>query len=140
MKKLPILTANRILTTARKYKSDLNAAGLVDPTKTTAKYMDIQEVVAVGPRALYVEVGNTVSLDFSRYKKIVNRKDPNSLASDTPDLQRMVPTEVYNVPTILVDDVEYFLLGDNDVEYIIPEGGYEEVEESPIVKPKLIVQ
>ncbi len=134
-----IPTWNGIVTTAERYMVDATTVGgILIPDKRADAYRDYQRVVEVGPNVRGIEKGDLVHIMFDRFK--VRTYKENSLKNDDPSMQHMTKSDKYEIPCVILDDEEYFFIHDNDVDYIIPEGGYEEVD-SPAVQnaPSLVL-
>lgn len=107
---------NRVLTTMFLYEEfkKIGATGLIDPTKKTGTLKPDQVVLAVGPIARGVKVGDVVHINPERYA--TKKYDENSIKGD---LSEMNPVLRYTFPQIEVDGHQCLLLSDNDFEYII---------------------
>lgn len=134
-----IPTWNGVVTTAERYMVDATTVGgILIPDKRADAYRDYQRVTAVGPNVRGIEVGDLVHIMFDKFKVRVFKE--NSLKNDDPSLQHMTRGDKYEIPCVVLDDTEYFFIHDNDIDYIIPEGGYEEAD-SPAVHnaPSLVL-
>lgn len=125
----PVYT--RLLTTAERYQEDQTNGVLLDANKLEGRYKEYQKVVRVGSSVREVSVGDTVLIDPSRYMK---RKFPeNSLREDFVDN----PIVEINIPTVTMDGVDYFMIEERDIAYVIQD--YEELPDpkpNPIIMPK----
>lgn len=125
--------ANRVIVTADKYNDDGTYAGssLIDASKKAGTtYKEFQKVVAVGPVARNIEVNDIVKINPSRYAE--RPFEVNSLANDDPSIQKMKRVTRYHIPSVIINDVEYLMLTDQDFDYVVPDGGLAEVEKSNI--------
>lgn len=129
----PIFT--RIITTANRYEEDTTVGNtaLLDANKLAGRYKEYQTVVKIGSAVREVKVGDVVLIDPSRYMK--RKFSDNSLRDDFVDN----PIVEINIPTVQMNDVDYFMINENDIAYIIED--YEEKNNSIIMpkKPEIIV-
>ena len=132
-------TWNGIVTTAERYTVDATTVGgILIPDKRADAYRDYQRVIEVGPTVRGIEKGDLVHIIFDRFK--VRTYKENSLKQDDPSLQHMDRADKYEIPCITLSDTEYFFIHDNDVDYVIPEDGYEEIENPAIQNaPSLVI-
>ena len=125
----PVYT--RLLTTAERYQEDQTNGVLLDANKLEGRYKEYQKVVRVGSSVREVSVGDTVLIDPSRYMK--RKFSDNSLREDFVDN----PIVEINIPTVTMDGVDYFMIEERDIAYIIQD--YEELPDpkpNPIIMPK----
>jgi len=122
----PVYT--RLITTADKYKADQLDGLIIDPKKAEGRYKEYQKVVRVGSSVREVSVGDTILIDPSRYMK--RKFSDNSLREDFVDN----PIISIDIPTVTMDGVDYFMIEERDIAYII-----EDSEEVPDPKPSKIV-
>lgn len=125
----PVYT--RLLTTAEKYQEDQTNGALLDASKLEGRYKEYQKVVRVGSSVREVSVGDTVLIDPSRYMK--RKFSDNSLREDFVDN----PIVEINIPTVTMDGVDYFMIEERDIAYVIQD--YEELPDpkpNPIIMPK----
>lgn len=125
----PVYT--RLLTTAEKYQEDQTNGVLLDTSKLEGRYKEYQKVVRVGSSVREVSVGDTVLIDPSRYMK--RKFSDNSLREDFVDN----PIVEINIPTVTMDGVDYFMIEERDIAYVIQD--YEELPDpkpNPIIMPK----
>jgi hypothetical protein len=116
--------------------------GLYTGKENTTK--EYQTVLAVGPSVRGIEVGDLISINPSRYIKLLHKQG-------LKDLDRNVTKDdihaVVDFPTELVytkhedgseSSKEVLILFDNDVHFVVKPGDYEEF--SPVIeKPSLII-
>lgn len=119
---------NQILTTAERYTEDQNIGVLIN--KTAGSYKDFQKVVAVGGSVREIKVGDIVSINPTKYMR--KKYNDNSLREDFIDN----PVIEVNIPTVPMEDEEYFLIYDNDVSFVVED--YEEIDvpDIPIITPR----
>jgi hypothetical protein len=125
----PVYT--RLLTTAERYQEDQSNGVLLDANKLEGRYKEYQKVVRVGSSVREVSVGDTVLIDPSRYMK--RKFSDNSLREDFVDN----PIVEINIPTVTMDGVDYFMIEERDIAYVIQD--YEELPDpkpNPIIMPK----
>jgi co-chaperonin GroES (HSP10) len=120
-----------IITTANRYTSDTNVDGgiLLDKNRLEGSVKEYQTVVKAGSSVREVKVGDVVLINPSHYMK--KKYNDNSLREDMVDN----PTIEINIPTVTMNDEEYFMIQENDVAYII-----EDFEEVPDPVPTRIIQ
>lgn len=126
---------NNILTTMEKYEEDVMSMGII--TKKQGGLKEYQKVVEVGSSVRDVKEGDLVCINPKRFAV---RKHQDGSLKDGVITDNPVTT--YNFDVIELDGVQYLLLQDRDIDFIITES--EEVPEpvtSDIIKPsnKVIV-
>lgn len=125
----PVYT--RLLTTAEKYQEDQVNGVLLDANKLEGRYKEYQKVVRVGSSVREVSEGDVVLIDPSRYMK--RKFSDNSLREDFVDN----PIVEINIPTVTMNEVDYFMIEERDIAYIIKD--YEELPDpkpNPIIMPR----
>ena len=107
----------RIVTTMDMYIEDqaTSPGGIVDVTKLKKGIKEYQTVVFVGTSVKNVKEGDIVCINPERYA--VRKYSPNSVKADL--LENVVTNYNFNVVTI--NDVDYLLLDETDVEFIVEE-------------------
>lgn len=126
---------NNILTTMEKYEEDVMSMGII--TKKQGGLKEYQKVVEVGSSVRDVKEGDLVCINPKRFAV---RKHQDGSLKDGVITDNPVTT--YNFDVVELDGVQYLLLQDRDIDFIITES--EEVPEpvtSEIIKPsnKVIV-
>lgn len=126
---------NNILTTMEKYEEDVMSMGII--TKKQGGLKEYQKVVEVGSSVRDVKEGDLVCINPKRFAV---RKHQDGSLKDGVITDNPITT--YNFDVIELDGVQYLLLQDRDIDFIITES--EEVPEpvtSEIIKPsnKVIV-
>ena len=119
---------NSIITTMNKYDEDVEVNGLIDAKKQAGTIKEYQTVVAVGTTVRDITVGDVVMINPRNYA--VRKYSENSIKNDI----EMNPVISYNFNVVEMDNDQYLLLQDRDVDYIIED--YEEERPSKIIKPK----
>ena len=93
---------------------------LLDVNKLEGRYKEYQTVVRVGSSVREVKKGDVILIDPSRYMK--RKFSDNSLREDFVEN----PIVEIDIPTVTMDDTDYFMIEERDIAYII-----EESEEVP---------
>lgn len=103
---------NYIITTMNKYQSDGKIGDLIVKQRGTLK--EYQKVVAVGNSVREIKQGDVVMIDPTRYAVMKHEKGSlkDGIVEDNPVMS-------YNFKTVEMDGVEYLLLYDSDIKYII---------------------
>lgn len=123
----PLFTG--VLTTANKYETTSTKNGIIVSAKQTeGQIKEYQTVVKVGSSVREIKPGDIVLINPSRYLR--KKFDENSIRDDFDKN----PTIEINIPTVVINDKEYFLIEDRDVAYII-----DDCEEIPDTKPSIIM-
>lgn len=123
----PLFTG--VLTTANKYETTSTKNGIIISAKQTEGHIkEYQTVVKVGSSVREIKPGDIVLINPSRYLR--KKFDENSIRDDFDKN----PTIEINIPTVVINDKEYFLIEDRDVAYII-----DDCEEVPDTKPSIIM-
>jgi co-chaperonin GroES (HSP10) len=118
----PMFTA--ILTTTDKYEEDVKTSGgIIDTSRTQGSLKEFQRVVAVGSCVKDIKEGDLVCINPSRYavKKHQEGSLKDGVITDNPVIR-------YDFHVITIDEVDYLLLQDRDVDFIIED--YEEIEDT----------
>ena len=123
----PLFTG--VLTTANRYETTNTKNGIIISAKQTEGHIkEYQTVVKVGSSVREIKPGDIVLINPSRYLR--KKFDENSIRDDFDKN----PTIEINIPTVVINDKEYFLIEDRDVAYII-----DDCEEIPDTKPSIIM-
>lgn len=123
----PLFTG--VLTTANRYETTSTKNGIIVSAKQTEGHIkEYQTVVKVGSSVREIKPGDIVLINPSRYLR--KKFDENSIRDDFDKN----PTIEINIPTVVINDKEYFLIEDRDVAYII-----DDCEEIPDTKPSIIM-
>lgn len=116
---------NSLVTTMDRYESDVTSDGvIVDTEKQQGSIKEYQKVVAVGSTVRDIKIGNTVSINPSRFgiKKHQEGSLKDGVITDNPIIG-------YNFDIIELDGTPHLLLQDRDINYIIEDS--EEVPDLP---------
>lgn len=126
----PMFTS--IVTTMDKYENDVIEGGLIDVNKRQGGLKEYQTVIAVGTSVRDIKVGDLVCINPSRYaiKKHQEGSLKDGVITDNPVV-------TYNFDIVEIQDKQYLLLQDRDIDFIIDD--YEEIDDptpSSIIKPE----
>lgn len=126
----PLFTS--LITTMDKYDHDKTTeGGLIDGSKQQGSLKEYQKVIAVGDSVRNISVGDLVCVNPARFavKKHKEGSLKDGVITDNPVV-------TYNFDVVEMNGIQYLLLQDRDIEFIIDD--YEEVTEtpSPIIKPR----
>lgn len=123
---------NRLLVTSDKYENDVVDGGIVKITAGTLK--EYQKVIAVGSTVRDIKEGDLVLINPTRYavRKHQEGSLKDGIVTDNPTIS-------YNFNWVVVDDNDYILLYDQDIDYVITK--FEEIQDSNLILPetKIIV-
>lgn len=123
---------NRIVVTHRRYtEEELVTMGGLFMGGKQGLTMEYQEVLAVGPQAHGIEVGDLVCIDPSRYLQLIHKEGKTSIDKKvTADDMRVAA--VFPLETIYTKDKDgietsktVMVIYDSDVIYKIPKNGWE---------------
>ena len=112
----PLFTG--VVTTAQKYIGEITTSGgvILDTTRMAGSLNPYQRVVSVGSTVHGVKEGDIVKLNFKRYAK--SKHLPGAI-DEAENKQFDNLSITYEIPMIVIDDVEYLYLQNNDIEYIV---------------------
>jgi co-chaperonin GroES (HSP10) len=125
---------NKLIVTADRYEANSTLSGsstLLDSNKLEGTFKEYQKVVAVGDSVRVAKVGDTILIDPSRY--IRRKYKEGSLREDFVEN----PIESIEIPSITMDGVDYLVISDTDIAFILEE--FEELPDpqtSSIIQPK----
>ena len=110
----PLFTG--VITTAHVYSEDVRSeSGLyLGGTKMAGSMNPFQRVVAVGPMASGINVGDIVCINFSRYA--VAQHVPGKIEDN---IQHDDMSWGYQIPIVEIDGQKYLRLQNNDIEYVV---------------------
>lgn len=105
----------RIVTTMDMYVEDqvTSPGGIIDASKLQKGIKEYQTVIAVGTSVRNLKEGDIVCINPDRYA--VRKFDQNSLKNDI--MENTVTR--YNFNVVKIDGVDYLLLDESDVEFIV---------------------
>lgn len=118
--------ANYVVTTKEVYDADETNNGIVVKVKGSLK--EYQKVVSVGPMVRNVQAGELVCINPKRYARHKHQAGSlkDGVITDNPVI-------AYEFNIIEMDNEQYLLLTDQDIDFVIEE--WEEVPNNPIVIP-----
>ena len=122
----PVYT--RIITTANRYTENQKNGVILDAKKLEGRYKEYQTVVKVGSSVREVKEGDVILIDPSRYMK--RKYNDNSLREDFVEN----PILEINIPTVQMNDEDYFMIEERDIAYVI-----EDSEEVPDENPANLI-
>lgn len=105
----------KIVTTMDMYIDETKAGELIDVSKLKKGIKEYQTVISVGPSVRYVKEGDVVCINPERYaiRKYSNDSVKNDLLENT--------VTRYNFNVVKIEDKDYLLLDEADVEFIVKE-------------------
>lgn len=110
----PLFT--KFVCTADKYiEAEAMQGGIIDTSKMKTGLREYQKVVAVGTACRSLEEGMIVCINPDRYAQ--RQFSPNSVKNDLMTNQ----VTRYNFPMVTMDGIDYLLLDEADVEFIVLE-------------------
>ena len=122
---------NQVICTMEKYSDDdIKTGSIIDVHKVNNPIKEYQKVVCVGPMVRTIKEGDLVMVNPRRYAKMKHQEGSlkDGIVSDNPVIS-------YNFNVIKLDNVDYLLLTDQDIDFIIEE--YEEEKpQSDLIIPK----
>ena len=126
----PMFTA--LVTTMDVYEEDGKIGNIIDVTKKAGTVKEYQTVLAIGDSVRGIKVGDLVCINPSRYavKKHQEGSLKDGVITDNPVV-------TYNFDIVEIQDKQYLLLQDRDIDFIIDD--YEEIDDptpSSIIKPE----
>lgn len=113
----PLFTG--VITTAKKFVGDQatkKGSVIVDTRKMDGTLNYYQTVVSVGSTVRDLKEGDIVKINFSRYAKA--KHTPGAI-DEAQNKQFDNLGWDYEIPIIVIDDIEYLFLQDRDIEYIV---------------------
>lgn len=119
---------NQIVTTAQEYKEDELSGSLIDVNKQKGTIKEYQRIIAIGDSVRGMKVGDLVMINPIRYgvKKHQAGSLKDGIVKDNPVIK-------YNIPQIELDHVNYLLLFDSDISFVITD--YEVEDDKKEQKP-----
>ena len=113
----PLFTG--VIVTAKKYVGEQTAkkGGLIiDTRKMDGSLNPYQTVISVGSTVRDVKEGDIVKINFSRYAIAQHRPGKIDAAEN---LQKDDVNWAYEIPKIVIEDVDYLFIQDRDIEYVV---------------------
>ena len=114
----PLFTG--VITTATTYKGEVKTNGgiILDTRKMEGSINPYQRVVAVGNMVREVKENDIVKINFKRYEKAQHIPGAIDEAQNKQFDNLSIGVEI---PSIVINDIEYLYLQVNDIEYIVEE-------------------
>lgn len=114
----PLFTG--IITTAITYKGEVKTNGgiILDTRKMDGALNPYQTVVSVGDMVRDLKEGDVVKINFKRYEKA--RHLPGAI-DEAENKQYDNLSIGVEVPSIIINDIEYLYIQNNDIEYVVEE-------------------
>lgn len=113
----PLFTG--VITTAKKYVGEQSARKggiIIDTRKLDGSLNPYQTVYSVGTTVRDVKEGDVVKINFARYAKA--KHTPGAI-DEAENKQFDNLSFDYEIPVIIINDIEYLFLQDRDIEYIV---------------------
>lgn len=112
----PLFTG--VVTTATTYKGEVTTGGglLLDTTRMAGSLNPFQYVKAVGDTVRGLKEGDIVKINFKRYAKA---KHVPGAIDEAENKQFDNMSIYYEIPKITINDVDYLLIQNSDIEYIV---------------------
>lgn len=107
-----------VITTAITYKGEVTTNGgiILDTRKMDGTINPYQTVVAVGSMVHDLKEGDVVKINFKRYEKAQHLPGAIDEAQNKQYDNLSIGVEI---PSIVINDIEYLYLQNNDIEYIV---------------------
>ena len=140
MKKLKSIKPmfNKIVTTMDCYEQDQVVGGVIDTNKVKGSLKEYQTVVAVGSTVRDINVGDVVAINPTRYA--VMKHDEKSMKNGIIGDNMRIG---YKFNTVIMNNKEYLMLYDQDIDFVVLESEDIEDETGPVIiqpeKPSIIV-
>ena len=115
----PLFTG--VITTAMRYVGEQSAkkGGLIiDTRKMDGSMNPYQTVYSVGGTVRDIKEGDVVKINFSRYAK--TKHTPGAI-DEAENVQSDNLSWTYEIPIIVINDVQYLFIQDRDIEYVVEE-------------------
>ena len=122
-----------LIATMDLYEEDgVTKGGIIDSTKQKGTVKEYQKVVAVGSSVREIKAGDMVMINPDRYAVMKHEKGSlkDGIVEDNPVVS-------YNFKTVEMNGIQYLLLYDSDIKYIIEDYTEEEEEaQSSLILPE----
>ena len=122
---------NQVICTMEKYSDEeIKTGSIIDVHKVNNPIKEYQKVVCVGPMVRNIKEGDLVMVNPKRYARMKHQEGSlkDGIVSDNPVIS-------YNFNVIKLNNIDYLLLTDQDIDFIIEE--YEEEKpQSDLIIPK----
>lgn len=109
-----------IIVTKDKYAiDDLPQSAIIDPKKMQGTLKEVQKVIAVGDAVRNVKVGDMVCINPVPYAKYGPYKPGDGMRVVINGQEKKLLG--YDIPPIEIDNVEYMMIQERDVVYVVEE-------------------
>lgn len=107
-----------VITTSNCYVGETTTSGglILDIRKREGSINPYQTVVAVGDMCRDIKEGDIVRINFKRYE--VARHVPGAI-DEAENVQKDNMGQMAMVPKVEIDGIEYLLIQNNDIEYVV---------------------
>ena len=115
----PLFTG--VITTAKRYvgtQSFKKGSLILDTRKMDGSMNPYQTVYSVGGTVRDIKEGDVVKINFSRYAK--TKHTPGAI-DEAENTQSDNLSWTYEIPIIVINDVQYLFIQDRDIEYVVEE-------------------
>ena len=115
----PLFTG--VITTAKRYvgmQSAKKGSLILDTRKMDGSMNPYQTVYSVGGTVRDIKEGDVVKINFSRYAK--TKHTPGAI-DEAENTQSDNLSWTYEIPIIVINDVQYLFIQDRDIEYVVEE-------------------
>ena len=110
---------DHIVTTMDRYNiSQDSLTGVIDVKTANNAVKEYQTVIAVGNMVRDIKVGDIVCINPRSYARPTHKKKWSGLSEDDIKDEVMVK---YDFPVITMDDKDYMLLYDRDIDFVVEE-------------------
>lgn len=113
----PLFTG--VITTAKRYvgmQSAKKGSLILDTRKMDGSMNPYQTVYSVGGTVRDIKEGDVVKINFSRYAKA--KHTPGAI-DEAENVQSDNLGWTYEIPVIIINDIEYLFIQDRDIEYVV---------------------
>lgn len=122
---------NQVICTMEKYSDEeIKTGSIIDVHKVNNPIKEYQKVVCVGPMVRNIKEGDLVMINPKRYSRMKHQEGSlkDGIVTDNPVIS-------YNFNVIKLNNIDYLLLTDQDIDFVIEE--YEEEKpQSDLIIPK----
>lgn len=113
----PLFTG--VITTAKRYVGTQTAKKgslILDTRKMDGSMNPYQTVYSVGGTVRDIKEGDVVKINFARYAKA--KHTPGAI-DEAENVQSDNLGWTYEIPVIIINDIEYLFIQDRDIEYVV---------------------
>ena len=115
----PLFTG--VITTAKRYvgmQSAKKGSLILDTRKMDGSMNPYQTVYSVGGTVRDIKEGDVVKINFARYAKA--KHTPGAI-DEAENIQSDNLSWTYEIPVIIINDIEYLFIQNSDIEYVVEE-------------------